>query len=124
MLAIVALAFGHGLIASWEDALLRGELSVTEALERTVRWLMLVSIQLGPAMVLIRIRRAQIREPTAPTATHSEPPDGPGPPPELVEKTPSQTPSRRNTPRVEAANRTGAGRRDVAIATGTRRAGS
>ena len=58
-LAIVALAFAHGLIASWEDPLLHGELSAAAAAEQTFRWLMFVTIQLGPALVLIRYRRAR-----------------------------------------------------------------
>ncbi|MCH8848432.1 MAG: hypothetical protein IIC32_05610 [Chloroflexi bacterium] len=57
-LAIAALTLGHGLIASWEDPLLRGELSVAAAAEQTLRWLMFVTLQLGPALVLIRYRRA------------------------------------------------------------------
>ena len=56
-LAIAALAFAHGLVASWEDPLLHGELSIAAAAEQTFRWLMFVTIQLGPALVLIRLRR-------------------------------------------------------------------
>ena len=58
-LAIAALALGHGLIAGWEDPLLRGELSVAAVAEQAFGWLMLVTIQLGPALVLIRFRRAR-----------------------------------------------------------------
>lgn len=57
-LAIAALAFAHGLIASWEGPLLRGELSLAAVAEQTLRWVWLVTIQLGPAAVLIRFRRA------------------------------------------------------------------
>ncbi len=56
-LAIAALAFAHGLIASWETPLLLGELSVAAAAEQTFRWVIFVTIQLGPATVLIRFRR-------------------------------------------------------------------
>ena len=58
-LAIAALALAHGLIAGWEDPLLRGELSVAAAAEQAFGWLMFVTIQLGPALVLIRFRRAR-----------------------------------------------------------------
>lgn len=57
--AIAGLAVAHGLIASWEDPLLRGELSAAAMLEQAVRWLMFATIQLGPAAVLIRFRRTR-----------------------------------------------------------------
>ena len=62
-LAIVALALAHGLIASWETPLLLGELSVGAALEQALRWLMFVTIQLGPAAVLIRFRKGAALDP-------------------------------------------------------------
>ena len=58
-LAIAALAFAHGLIAGWEVPLLLGELSAAAVLEQAFRWLMFVTIQLGPALVLIRFRHAR-----------------------------------------------------------------
>ena len=62
-LAIAALAFAHGLIASWEGPLLLGELSVAAMAEQTLRWLMFVTIQLGPALVLIRFRKGTALDP-------------------------------------------------------------
>ncbi len=56
-LAIAALALGHGLMTSWEGPLLAGELSVAAAAEQAFGWLIAVTIQLGPALVLIRLRR-------------------------------------------------------------------
>jgi hypothetical protein len=60
-LAIAGLTLAHGLIAGWEDPVLRGALSATELLEQAVRWLMFATIQLGPAAVLIRFRRTWTR---------------------------------------------------------------
>ena len=56
--AIVALVLMHGLLASWEDPVLRGELSFVAALEQLVRWLGLAGTQLGFAFTLIRLRRS------------------------------------------------------------------
>ncbi len=61
-LAIVALVIAHGALASWQDPTLNGVLSLTTAAEQFVRWLLLIGIQLGMAAVLIRFRRAQVRE--------------------------------------------------------------
>ena len=65
-LAIVGLALAHGLIAGWEDPVLRGALSATELLEQAARWLMFATIQLGPAAVLIRFRKGTALDPPGP----------------------------------------------------------
>ena len=63
VVAIAALTAAHGLFAGWEDPVLRGEFSVLEVSEQTVRWLVLAGIQLGFAITLIRLRRSWAREP-------------------------------------------------------------
>ena len=62
VLMLVGLVLFHGVIASWQDPLLRGSLGLSEMLEQSFRWLMLVGIQLGMATVLIRFRVAHIRQ--------------------------------------------------------------
>jgi hypothetical protein len=61
-LFIVILVLAHGVVASWEDPLLRGSFTIADVTEQAFRWLLLVGIQLGMAAVLIRFRRAQTRE--------------------------------------------------------------
>jgi hypothetical protein len=53
---LVALVVGHGVLAGWEDPLLGGALTFAAYAEQVVRWLMLVSIQLGMITVLLRFR--------------------------------------------------------------------
>lgn len=62
-LAIVVFTFAHGLIAAWEDPLLRGELSFIEVIEQFFRWFVLVGIQIGMAWGLLRLRRSWSSEP-------------------------------------------------------------
>ena len=61
-LLLAALAVSHGIVACWQDPLLRGTMGIAEMLEQSFRWLMLVGIQLGMAAVLIRFRIAHIRQ--------------------------------------------------------------
>ena len=60
---LVALAVLHGVFASWEDPVLRGEFSLLEVTEQAARWFVFVGIQLGMALALIRLRRSWGREP-------------------------------------------------------------
>lgn len=76
-LLILGLVISHGVLASWEDPLLRGALTIADASEQVFRWLLLVGIQLGMATVLIRFRRAQFRELELQEATRSEQQLGP-----------------------------------------------
>ncbi len=62
-LAIVGLVLAHGLLASWEDPVLRNELNGTQIAEQFVRWLMLVGLLLGLAAAMIRLRGSLNREP-------------------------------------------------------------
>ena len=62
-LAIVIFTFAHGLIAAWEDPVLRGELSFIEVIEQFFRWFVLVGIQIGMAWGLLRLRRSWSSEP-------------------------------------------------------------
>lgn len=59
---IVALTVAHGVIAAWEDPLLRDSFTFGEIVQQMFGWLMFVTIQLGMAGVLIRLRRAWWRE--------------------------------------------------------------
>lgn len=61
-LLLVALVVSHGIVACWQDPLLRGTMGIAEMAEQIFRWLMLVGIQLGMAAVLIRFRIAHIRQ--------------------------------------------------------------
>ena len=96
---LVALAVLHGVFASWEDPVLRGEFNLLEVTEQAARWFVFVGIQLGMALALIRLRRSWGREPRwaeplAEAAT-AEPTAAGFPPP-------SETPTRRSrrpTPR-------------------------
>jgi hypothetical protein len=54
--AIVGLVAAHGLFASWEDPVLRGEFSLLEVAEQWFRWMILAGIQMGMAIALIRLR--------------------------------------------------------------------
>ncbi len=60
---LVALAVLHGVFASWEDPVLRGEFSLLEVTEQAARWFVFVGIQLGMALALIRLRCSWGREP-------------------------------------------------------------
>ena len=60
---IVIFVFAHGLIAGWEEPLLRGEFSVVEILEQFFRWFILAGIQMGMAWGLLRLRNSWSSEP-------------------------------------------------------------
>ncbi len=59
---IVALTFGHGLLAGWHDPVLNDSLSIGAYANLAGSWFGQTIIQLGMAGVLIRFRRAQFRE--------------------------------------------------------------
>ncbi|MDA1035855.1 MAG: hypothetical protein O3B65_03105 [Chloroflexi bacterium] len=60
---IVAFVFAHGLIAGWEEPLLRGELSFVGFIEQFFRWFILAGIQMGMAWGLLRLRNSWSSEP-------------------------------------------------------------
>ncbi|MBL75852.1 MAG: hypothetical protein CL763_02880 [Chloroflexi bacterium] len=62
VLMLVGLVLLHGVVASWQDPLLRGSIGFSEMIEQSFRWLMLIGIQLGMCTVLIRFRIAHIRQ--------------------------------------------------------------
>lgn len=62
-LAIIGLVIAHGLIAGWEDPLLRDQLNATQVAEQFVRWVALVGLLLGLAAAMIRLRGSLNREP-------------------------------------------------------------
>ncbi len=59
---IVGLTLAHGLLASWQYPIQEGSFSIVVYGNGILSWLMFATIQLGMAAVLIRLRRAQIRE--------------------------------------------------------------
>ena len=81
---ITAFVLAHGVLAGWEEPLLRGTLTFLDFSEQVLRWLTLAGIQLGMAAVLIRFRRAQFREQAIQEAAPVEQPALPeeSPPPE------------------------------------------
>ena len=62
-LLIVGLVFAHGLIAGWEEPLLRGELSFVQVIEQFFRWFIFAGIQMGMAWGLLRLRNSWSSEP-------------------------------------------------------------
>ena len=62
---IVGLTLAHGIIAGWEDPVLRGELSFGQVIEQAGRWLIPTTVQLGMITVLARLRNSWLREPPA-----------------------------------------------------------
>ena len=60
---IVGLVFAHGLIAGWEEPLLRGEFSFVEVVEQFFRWFVFAGIQMGMAWGLLRLRNSWSSEP-------------------------------------------------------------
>ncbi len=96
---IVALVVAHGVLAAWEDPLLRGELSVSAVWEQTFSWLRLVTLQLGFAGTMIRVRRSLVSEPRW---ADSIPPADPAPP-EHASPTNDEAPA---GPEPEAADET------------------
>ena len=77
-LVILGLVLAHGLFAGWEDPVLRNDFNVTQVAEQFVRWLMLVSLLLGLAGAMIRLRGSLNREPRWA-------PESPVPPERVVE---------------------------------------
>ena len=71
---ITAFVLAHGVLAGWEEPLLRGTLTFLDFSEQVLRWLTLAGIQLAMAAVLIRFRRAQFREQAIQEATPVEQP--------------------------------------------------
>ena len=63
ILAIVGLVFAHGLLAGWEEPMVRGALSLSEYGAQVGWWLAPAAGQLAIAYVLIRIRRSWFEEP-------------------------------------------------------------
>lgn len=63
ILAIVGLVFAHGVLAGWEDPVLRGTLDAVQYAAGAGWWLALSAGQLAIAYVLIRIRRSWFEEP-------------------------------------------------------------
>jgi hypothetical protein len=79
--AIIGLVLAHGLLAGWEDPLLRDDFNATQIAEQLVRWLMLVGLLLGLAAAMIRLRGSLNREPrwieSAPVKDAPSPPAEP-----------------------------------------------
>ena len=59
----MALVFAHGLVAGWEEPLLRGEFSFFEVIEQFFRWFVFAGIQMGMAGGLLRLRNSWSSEP-------------------------------------------------------------
>ena len=59
---LVGLTLAHGLIAGWEDPVLRGELSFAEVIEQAVRWFLPAAGQLVMVTVLARMRARWFNE--------------------------------------------------------------
>ena len=79
MLLIVGLVFAHGLIAGWEEPLLRGELSFVQVAEQFFRWFILAGIQMGMAFGLLRLRNSWSSEPRWADPEPEKPPKTPKP---------------------------------------------
>lgn len=78
-LLIVGLVFAHGLIAGWEEPLLRGELSFVQWFEQFFRWFILAGIQMGMAWGLLRLRNSWSSEPRWAETLPQRPPPPPKP---------------------------------------------
>jgi hypothetical protein len=62
--SILALTFAHGILAGWEEPMIRGALTITNYGAQAGWWFALTGLQLAAAFVFIRIRRSWFQEPT------------------------------------------------------------
>jgi hypothetical protein len=62
--SILALTFAHGILAGWEEPMIRGALTLTNYGAQAGWWFAATGLQLAAAFVFIRIRRSWFQEPT------------------------------------------------------------
>jgi hypothetical protein len=101
---LVALAVFHGIIASWEDPVLRGDFGLVQTFENATLWFVLVALQISIAFALIRLRRSLSSEPRwadpvpAPGTPEPGQPAADAPEATVTETEPTPSPPRRATP--------------------------